>query len=99
MLPHLDSELPINPATLMEAPELAALAILDEVIAIASFALFAAHPRLSDSEPPDPDPPSVDAAAHLLDCLHCCRQASERYRQRTLLEIRVRSHVDDDIEF
>jgi hypothetical protein len=99
MVAHPDPDPPINPATLMEAPELAALAILDEVIAIASFALFAAHPRLSDEEPPDPDPPSVDVAAHLLDCLHCCRQASSRYRQRTLLEIRVRSHVDDDIDF
>lgn len=94
-----DPNAPINPATLMVAPELAALAILDEVIAIAAFALFAAHPRLSDPEPPDPEPPCAVAAGRLLDCLDRCRQQSARYRRRTLHELLEQARVHDDIPF
>jgi hypothetical protein len=99
MPPLPDPDAPINPATLMVAPELAALAILDEVIAIAAFALYAAHPRLGDPEPPDPDPPGAIAAGRLLDCLDRCRQQSARYRRRTLLELLEQARVDDDIPF
>lgn len=95
-VPHPDA--PINPTTLMLAPELAPLAILDEVVTIVTFALIAAHPRLADPEPPGPDPAAETAAKQLIRRLHACQVASDSYRRRILRELLERLH-DDTIPF
>jgi len=93
--PHPDA--PITPTTIMLAPELAVLEILDEVITIAIYALCAAHPRLGDPDPVTPDPPDAQAAEQLIDCLHSSLLANTRYRRVTLKE--SPSYDDDDIPF
>lgn len=93
--PHPDA--PINPITIMLAPELAVLAILEEVVTIVSFTLAATHPRLADAEP-GPQPAAVEAANELLDRLDACRIASSLYRRTTLRELLDHCH-DDTIPF
>jgi hypothetical protein len=90
---------PINPTTLMLAPELAILAVMEEVATIARFALIAAHPRLADPEPPGPEPPAVVAAHQLIERLHACRLACARYRRTTLRELLDSDRHDDTIPF
>ncbi len=94
--PHPDA--PINPITIMLAPELAVLAALDELVTIAIYALFAAHPGLGDPHPFDPDPPVARAANQLIDRLHDCRTAASLYRRRALSEL-VKHHRDDALPF
>ncbi|RLB59442.1 MAG: hypothetical protein DRI90_15390 [Deltaproteobacteria bacterium] len=94
--PHPDA--PVNPTTIMLAPELAVLALLDEVITIATYAIFAAHPRLGDPEPVEPAPPAALAAGQLIDRLRDCRVANYLYRYKTLHKL-VDSNRGDDIPF
>ena len=95
-VPHPDA--PLTPVTLMLAPELAVLALLDEIVPIATYALHAAHPQLGDLNPLEPYPPDTKAARRLINCLHRCRWANSRYRHAALEKIPDQSD-DNDIPF
>ena len=52
-----------GPHTLCEAPELAALAVLDAALAVASNALLAVHGALQSGDFPNPGSPGLQAFA------------------------------------
>jgi hypothetical protein len=74
----------LTPTVLMEAPELAALAMLRRILDITVQALLAVHPDLLDAHWPDPqEPPTAQSwIAHLiLTHVHLLQQDLDRYDQ------------------
>jgi hypothetical protein len=70
-----------DPQALDEAPELAALAVLDTALAVASNALFAAHRELQFGHFAELDSPGLQAFAAdaLLLHIHALQSALTRY--------------------
>jgi hypothetical protein len=89
-------EPPITPLTLVQAPELAVLALLDETLRIAGDALLAAHPALAGDPPPWRVTPGLLAAKRLLRDANRLASAVAHYRRSVLLALNAPDPNDDD---
>jgi hypothetical protein len=71
----------ITPSDLVDRPELAALQILDSTVEIVRFALLAAHPDLTDSDP-GTTPCDIEALAaeHVLLAAEALQRVIASYR-------------------
>lgn len=85
---------PITQWTLLLAPELAVLAVLDKALLTSAHAIDAAHPLLGD--PSEPDSQVTAAARALVGRLHDCRDAVHRYRHHVLVQLALDDPNDDD---
>lgn len=63
---------------LVQAPELAVLAVVETALLALERSLCAEHPMLLDLSPADP--PTISAARHVLSALRPLRRAARRYR-------------------
>ena len=89
----------VDPRLLAQAPELAALALLDVALAISIRALLAEHPTLELHEP-EPEPVSLRRARRLLAAIYPLQRATHRYRVAALSALtRPRKDRDDDLPF
>lgn len=77
----------LEPRLLASAPELAALALLDDALVIAAAALFAEHPTLGHELRPDAEPPSLRQARRILVESERLARAIARYRAAVLAAI------------
>ncbi len=75
---HQDA--PATPATLRLAPQLGVLAVLDETITIAVYALLAEHPKLASQRPIGTLPPDHSPESQLLRCLQRASHLLADYR-------------------
>jgi hypothetical protein len=93
----------ITPATLVRAPHLAVLDVIDHAFGTAAWALLADYPGLvGDPHPGCHEPPDQLAARRLLRQMHTFERALARYRRALLplLEPATSSPIgDDDIDF
>jgi len=85
----------LHPRLLAQAPELAALALLDVALAISVRALLAEHPTLELDEP-GPEPVSLRRARRLLAAIYPLQRATHRYRAAALATLTVPAKEDDD---
>lgn len=83
---------------LAQAPELAALALLDVALAVSVRVLLAEHPTLELHEPL-PEPLSLRRARRLLAAIHPLQRAARRYRAAVLAAMTTPSNEDDDLPF
>jgi hypothetical protein len=91
---------PLDPAVIIDAPELALIGVLDEVITMMTYALLAAHPHLIGAQPRHPDDPADERAARrLFDRLSRCRDASAQYRRETLSALQAAKPRADNEDF
>ena len=74
----------LEPRLLAAAPELATLALLDDVLVVCKCALFAEHPTLSHELRSDPESRSLREARRLLDATDRAHRAVARYRAAVL---------------
>ncbi len=93
----------VDPTVIAAAPELALVAVLDEVVSVAVLALCAAHPAIAGGDypsgPADPSAPAAQRAAwQLIRRLYACRDASARYRRTTLCDLQG-ARTDADVPF
>jgi hypothetical protein len=89
----------ITPETFAAAPELAVLALLDEALRIARYALLAAQPSLVGEPPAWRVDPELVAARHLLRDATTLERSIARYRQRILRALHDAPDRDDDLPF
>ncbi len=82
-------EPPVDPIIIAAAPELALLAVLDELVTMTLFALCAAHPGLADGDPDsrEQEDPAQRSARLLVRRLYACRSATSHYRRSTLRDL------------
>jgi hypothetical protein len=88
----------LHPRLLAQAPELAALALLDVALAISVRALIAEHPTLELDEPL-PEPLSLRRARRLLGAIYPLQRAAHRYRAAVLAATTAPANDDDDLPF
>lgn len=88
----------LDPRLLAQAPELAALALLDVALAIGVRALLAEHPTL-ELEEPVPEPVSLRRARCLLAAVYPLQRAARRYRTAVLASMAAPANEDDDLPF
>jgi hypothetical protein len=90
----------LHPRRLAQAPELAALALLDVALAISVRALLAEHPTLELEEPgPEPEPASLRRARRLLAAVRPLERATRRYRAAVLAALAPLAKDDDALPF
>lgn len=89
---------PLRPCDLDFAPELAALAIVQDALHTALVALYAAHPTLDDFAAPN-EPPSLRRARRLVAAASSLGQALERYRATVYDVLAPPAPSDDDLLF
>lgn len=81
-----------NPTELLDAPELATLALLDEVIQQSIYMLFAVHPELVSGESLE-GCPHVAAETWLADAVYnqagALQHAIDRYRQAVARRVAI----------
>jgi hypothetical protein len=87
--------LQVNPETLVGAPELAVLALLDESLRIAALALVAAQPALVGEPPSWRITPELKAAARVLRDASKLEEAIARYRRCVVLALHDEPDNDD----
>lgn len=80
----------------MQAPELAALALLERALEISVRALMAEHPTLDELAEPDAEPASLRHARRVLARISPLRRDVRRYRAAVLAAIQSALEVDDD---
>ena len=88
----------LHPRLLAQAPELAALALLDVALAISVRALLAEHPTLEFDEPL-PEPLSLRRARRLLAAIYPLQRAAHRYRAAVLAAAAPVKEDDEDLPF
>lgn len=88
----------LHPRLLAQAPELAALALLDVALAISVRALLAEHPTLELDEPV-PEPVSLRRARRLVTAIYRLQRATYRYRAAALAALTAPVKDDDDLPF
>jgi hypothetical protein len=93
--PSAQDAILVDPPLLAQAPELAALALLDVALAISIRALLAEHPTLELDEP-GPEPASLRRARRLLAAVYPLQRATHRYRLAVLAALAVPAKKDDD---
>ena len=89
----------VTPETLVGAPELAVLALLDESRRIACLALLAAQPALVGEPPSWRVTPELLAAARLLRDATKLERSIARYRRCVLQALHDEPERDDDPPF
>ena len=91
----------LHPRRLAQAPELAALALLDVAIAISVRALLAEHPTLElvEEPGPEPEPASLRRARRLLAAVRPLERATQRYRAAVLAALAPPAKDDDALPF
>jgi hypothetical protein len=85
----------VDPRLLAQAPELAALALLDVALAVSVRALLAEHPTLELDEP-GTEPASLRQARRLLAAAYPLQRATHRYRVAALAALTVPTKEDND---
>ncbi len=85
----------VDPRLLAQAPELAALALLDVALALGVRALLAEHPTLELDEP-CPEPVTLRRARRLLATIYPLQRAVHRYRVAVLASLTAPAKDDDD---
>lgn len=88
----------VDPRLLAQAPELAALALLDVALELSVRALLAEHPTLELKEP-GLEPLSLRLAQRLLATVYPLQRAVHRYRAAVVAATRVTTKEDDDLPF
>ena len=82
------------------APELAAVAILDDALRSTLVALLAAHSALDDVDRAGvPCPPTLRRARQLVQCAFALRDALDDYRSAVFGDLGTQRPPDDDIPF
>lgn len=88
----------VDPRLLAQAPELAALALLDAALELSVRALLAEHPTLELDEP-RLEPLSLRCAQRVLTAVYPLQRAVHRYREVVIAATRVTTKEDDDLPF
>ena len=88
----------VDPRLLAQAPELAALALLDVALELSVRALLAEHPTLELKEPPL-EPLSLRRAQRVLSAVFPLQRAVHRYRDVVVAATRATTKADDDLPF
>ena len=86
----------IQPALLAQAPELAALELLDVALAISVRAVLAEHPTLREFGDPALEPVTLLRARRLLARVEPLQRALHHYRVAVLAIARAVAKTDDD---
>lgn len=95
--PTRDSIL-VDPRLLAQAPELAALALLDAALELSVRSLLAEHPTLGLNEP-GPDPVLLRRAQRVLSSISPLQRAVHSYRAAVINITGKSAKVDDDLPF
>jgi hypothetical protein len=88
----------VDPRLLAQAPELAALAMLDMALELAALALLAEHPTLKLDEP-RLEALSLRRAQGVLTAVYPLQRAVHRYREVVVAATRATTKADDDLPF
>jgi hypothetical protein len=88
----------VDPRLLAQAPELAALALLDAALELSVRSLLAEHPTLGLNEP-GPDPVLLRRAQRVLNIISPLQRAVHRYRAAVITITGKSAKVDDDLPF
>jgi hypothetical protein len=88
--------LSVHPKTLAQAPELAALALLQVALEVSTRALLAEHPTLDDVCEAELEPITLRRARRLLTGFYPMQQAIRRYRQAVLAVTQAAQEQDFD---
>ena len=96
-LPTRD-EIFVDPRLLSQAPELAALTLLDVALEISARSLRAEHPTLGLDEP-GPKPASLRRAQRVLSLICPLQHAVYRYREAVIAVTSAPAKQDDDLPF
>jgi hypothetical protein len=88
----------VDPRLLAQAPELAALALLDVALELSVRALLAEHPTLELKELAL-EPPSLRRAQRVLTAVYPLQRAVHRYREVVVAATRAATKADDDLPF
>jgi hypothetical protein len=89
---------PLDPRTLVRAPELATLAALENILFVATRALVAEHESLCDGDcrQRGTEPLTLREARRLLFRIHPLRSAIARYQRAVLAALEPPQPVADD---
>lgn len=79
-----DPDFPLLPYDLSRAPELGALALLNETLHISILSLCAEHPSLQNDTLPN-EPTSLRRARRLISAIGSCQNALDKYRDAVYL--------------
>lgn len=88
----------VDPRLLAQAPELAALALLDVALEISVRALLAEHPTLELKEP-QLEPLSLRHAQRVLSAVYPLQRAVRRYCDAVVAAVRATTKEHDDLPF
>jgi hypothetical protein len=86
----------VHPKTLMQAPELAALAMLECSLEISARALLAEHPTLGQLCEVETEPTTLRRARRLLAVSRSLQRAVHRYRASVLVAAQADDEADDN---
>jgi hypothetical protein len=89
----------VTPETLVGAPELAVLALLDDSLRVARLALLAAQPALVGEPPSWRVTPELIAAAQLLRDAATLERSIARYRRCAMQVLHDEPERDDETPF
>ena len=89
---------PLIPYDLSRAPELAALALVEEALHVSVLSLVAEHPTLQN-EPTAQEPSSLRRARRLVGAVGTFRQALSRYRDAVYRALCPPTPPTDDLHF
>lgn len=98
MAPPTQDAVFVDTRLLAQAPELAALALLDVALELSARALLAEHPTLGLNES-GPDPVLLRRAQRLLNIVRPLQRAVRRYRAAVISVTGISKKVDDDLPF
>ena len=88
----------VDPRLLAQAPELAALALLDVALELSVRALLAEHPTLELKEP-RLEAPSLRRAQRVLTTVYPLQRAVHRYRETVVAATQATTKEDDGLPF
>ena len=86
----------VQPELLAQAPELAALGLLDVALAISARALLAEHPTLAEFGNPALEPATLLRARRVLARIEPLQRALRHYRAAVIALARAAAETDDD---
>lgn len=90
----------VQPELLAQAPELAALGLLDVALSISARALLAEHPTLAEFGNPALEPVTLRRARRVLARIEPLQRALHHYRLAVIALARAAEKtVDDDLPF
>ena len=97
MAPPIRDAILVDPRLLAQAPELAALALLDAALELSVRSLLAEHPTLGLE--PGPDPVLLRRAQRVLNIISPLQRAVHRYRAAVINITGKSAKVHDDLPF